>query len=486
MTAFSQPDTPFVRVFDDMPFAPRVYDDSTLLPADPEVLTALSRRVEGADLAAPPVVLPDFHHKSKMELPSSVAVATQGTIRPTLTGSSVNCGMALMSLDLEPPDERSLAAFMRAVREHYPYPTRGRRDLRVSEVIRAAGEGAGFAAERWGTPDEDIERIEESGRLDLEPYGGIERLKAELPTLAVWLACYRFGTVGPSNHFVELQRVEEIFDEQTAAELGVRQGQLTIQYHGGGGVFTGEIGRLFGRRKDYPQQIRAVNKVLKPWFHLRTARSMAQLRERLALYFRDGCPPVDLDSDEGQRLMLANSAAMNYGFAFRLATYATLRRIAAETFGGAMGRLVVDSPHNSIYPEQLESGMALVHRHNSCRAFPRERMPAGTTFAKTGQAVLLPGTHRTSSYLGVAGEDGADSLHSACHGAGSVVADLLNRGISGADPMGRSTLRFRYDDGGPTSVSQVDDQGVNAALSVLVRNGLVRPVARMRPLAVLH
>ena len=51
--------------------------------------------------------------------------------------------------------------------------------------------------------------------------------------------------------------------------------------------------------------------------------------------------------------MLANAAAMNYGFAFRMATYASLRRLAAESFGGATGRLVVDSPHNSIYEEPV-------------------------------------------------------------------------------------------------------------------------------------
>ncbi len=168
-------------------------------------------------------------------------------------------------------------------------------------------------------------------------------------------------------------------------------------------MLAGELGRLFFRRKDYPRQIKAVNAALKPWFHLRTARSYAQLRERLHLYFTDGCEPLALDSDEGQRLMLANAAAMNYGFAFRIATYATLRRLAAECFGGATGRLVVDSPHNSIYEEDVAGTDAVVHRHNSCRAFPAERMRPGTTFASTGQAVLLPGTHRTSSYLAVAG-----------------------------------------------------------------------------------
>ena len=463
-----------------------VVDDPSRLPADPQGLAALGRQVGGAGLAAPPVVLPDFHHKSKMELPSSVAVATTSTVRPDLTGSSVNCGMALIAVDSEVPDERAMERFMRAVRERYPYPTKGRRDLTTSEVVRSADQGAEFGVERWDAPPEDLERIEEGGRLDLDRYGGIDRLTSELPGLAWQLARYRFGTVGPSNHFVELQRVEEVLDPERAALLGVREGQLTIQYHGGGGVLTGEIGRLFFRRKDYPRQIRAVNLALKPWFHLRSARSYAELRQRLSLYFTDGCPPLELASDEGQRLMLANAAAMNYGFAFRVSTYAALRKLAAETFGGATGRLVVDSPHNSIYEEPVGEGTGVVHRHNSCRAYPAEMMPAGTTFATTGQAVLLPGTHRTSSYLAVAGPTSERSLHSACHGAGTVVSDHVRRGLSDTDPEGRSTLRFRYTDEAPTRASHFDDNGVNAALGVLVGNGLVTPVARMRPLAVLH
>ena len=463
-----------------------VFEDDTLLAANRDALSVVQSRVSNADLAAPPVVLPDFHHKSKMELPSSVAVATQNTVRPDLTGSSVNCGMALIALDSDDAHPRAVERFMRGVRERFPYPTQGRKDLSAHEVLRAAEFGAEFGTQRWDTPPDDLERIEEGGRLDLERYGGMDRLSSELPGLAVQLARFRFGTIGPSNHFVEIQRVEEVMDPDTAARLGVREGQLTVQYHGGGGVLAGEIGRMFGRRKDYPRQVKAVNLALKPLFHLRTARSWQQLRERLHLYFTEGCPPVSLSSDEGQRLMLANAAAMNYGFAFRVSTYASLRRLAAECFGGASGRLVVDSPHNSIYEEPVGTGTGVVHRHNACRAFTADMMTPGTTFAETGQAVLLPGTHRTSSFLAVAGSDAQASLHSACHGAGTVISDLVRRGLSAEDPHGRSTMRYRYSDSAPTEVTHFDDNGVFAALDVLRRNALVRPVARMRPIAVLH
>ena len=81
---------------------PRVFD-SEQIPAADGALADLRVTVGGADLAAPPVVLPDFHHKSNMELPSSVAVATRTSIRPTLTSASVNCGMALIALNSPRP-----------------------------------------------------------------------------------------------------------------------------------------------------------------------------------------------------------------------------------------------------------------------------------------------------------------------------------------------------------------------------------------------
>ena len=134
--------------------------------------------------------------------------------------------------------------------------------------------------------------------------------------------------------------------------------------------------------------------------------------------------------------MLANAAAMNYGFAFRVATYATLRRLAAECFGGATGRLVVDSPHNSIYEEDgrpaptpwcTGTTPAGPSRRSGCaRHHVREHRPGGAA-ARHAPHVELPRGRRPSAEA---------SLHSACHGAGTVVSQLVDRGLSSTDPLG--------------------------------------------------
>ena len=460
--------------------------DSVDCPADPAALARLREGLAEADLAAPPVALPDLHLKGDKEMPSSIAVATTSTIRPTLTSASVNCGMTLIATDLPRPDAAAVTDFYRRVRERYPYPTTYRRDLTSEEVVRCAAEGGDYAVERFGIDRTELDRVEEGGRLDVGRYGGLERVRRELPWSVLQLSRIRFGTIGPSNHFAELQEVEEILDPRAAELLGVDRGQVTLQFHGGGGSLPGELGMLFGRRKRYPRPVRIQMAVQKPLYHLGRARSIAELRLRKALYFSGECPPVDRNGAEGERLLLANAMAMNYGFAFRLSTYASLQALLRETFGRTESRLVVDSPHNSIYEEEINGESAVVHRHNAARAYPASRVPEHPIFSQIGQPLLIPGTNRTSSYLCVAGEQAASSLYSVSHGAGANVKTFVQRGLSAHDPKGRTTLRFNYSSAEPIEVPQLDDRGVDDVIEVLTDHGLVRPVARLRPFAVLN
>jgi tRNA-splicing ligase RtcB (3'-phosphate/5'-hydroxy nucleic acid ligase) len=456
--------------------------ESEEAPADPRMLERLGEGTDGAGLAAPPVVLPDFCHKAKSEMPSSIAVATAGEIRPALTDAALNCGMALMTLDIERPAASAVTQFYRQVAERFPSPPNWRRDLTSKEVLQAAIDGADFAAGRYGLSGDELDHIEERGRLDIDAYGGARRAAKEMPWLVVQMSRLRFGGIGPSTHFLELQEVEEVLDPAAAAELGIHVGQVTVQFHNGGGVLTGQLGALYAKRKSASRMLRAEMSVQRPLTHLLTPRS--GLKQRLAAYFTEGCPSVPVEGDDGRRALLATRLAMNYGFAYRMATYAELRRMAASAFG-ATASLVVDSPHNSIYEEEVGGTHAFVHRHNACRAYPAAMMKDHPVFARTGQPVLLPGTNRTSSYLCVPEDTAHRSLYTACHGTGSVISAFERSGRSGPDPLGRTTSRYRYDGTAPAAVPQLDDRGVDEALGILTGHGLVRPVARMRPFAVL-
>lgn len=450
-----------------------------------ESLAVLAEGVKNADLVAPPVVLPDFYHKHNMEMPSSIVVATRDSIRPTLTSASVNCGMALITFDSGKPTIDQITRFYDRVRTAYPFPPTTRRDLTFDEVVQCAVEGAAFAVERWNIEPEALLSIEEGGRLDLEGFGGRQRVREEIPWLVLQLSRMRFGTIGKSNHFIELQEVEEVLEPEIAGKLGVHQGQIALQFHAGGGVLTGAIGAMFGRRKGGNGLLKTIMRGQKPLHHLAGARTFSELRDRLALYFANDCPPVQRRSAEGERLMVANAAAMNYGFAFRLRTYAALREMAADCFGSA-SRLIVDSPHNSIYEEEVAGESALVHRHNSVRAYPASKMPDHPIFSQTGQPILVPGTNRTCSYLCVGSDGSEQALYSACHGTGSIIDDFATRGLSVSDPGGHTTLRFDYQQPEPKVVQHLDNRGVDEGISILTHNDIVKPVARLRPFAVLN
>jgi tRNA-splicing ligase RtcB (3'-phosphate/5'-hydroxy nucleic acid ligase) len=206
-------DDPDVRVF-----------DSPAAPADRDALERLAGQVRGADLASPPTALPDFHHEGGMESPCSIAVATLETIRPTLVNASVNCGMALIALDGGRPDDRAISEFYRQIRERLPYPSGARARVSAKDVVRASVEGSAFAVERWGVDPAELSRVEEGGMVPVESHGGPDRVRRELPWMVRQLSRLQFGVVGPTNHFIELQQVEEVLDPVAAGLLGVAPG----------------------------------------------------------------------------------------------------------------------------------------------------------------------------------------------------------------------------------------------------------------------
>ena len=272
------------------------------------------------------------------------------------------------------------------------------------------------------------------GRIDLDRYGGADRLRRELPRLVVPAgpAAVRHGRSDAITSS-SCRRSRRSSTRQTAAKLGVAAGAAdpavprrrrrahrrdrrdvrppqALPAGSARGDGGGEAAVPPGDRPARCDQLRAA-------VPARTSPTAAR---------RSRC-----DSDEGQRLMLANAAAMNYGFAFRIADLRGAAPIAARSSAARTGNWSSTRRTTRSTRKPVGGGPAVVHRHNACRAYPAELMPAGTTFAETGQAVLLPGTHRTSSYLCVAGPIARTQLllrlprrrHAS-------IADFAERGIS--------------------------------------------------------
>ncbi len=437
-------------------------------------------------LARPPVALPDLHLKPRLETPSSTATATRDTLVLGLTSPSPNCGIALAATPLGADDlnvERLDNLFERLAAALDPDDHPPTIDDATLDTILLHGAAANTKHETRNTPPAFSPDEATTNRA---------AILASVPAGFRPLARREFGLIGRGNHFLEVQIVDELLDGPTASAWGISAGQMMVMYHADSGHLGAIAGRLFAHRRKISLRGRLIEWRIKLPYHLRD-KNLVSLR-RLRYFFPLPWLPIPANSDEGRRCRWALGAAANYAFAGRLAVLETLAQALTGVWGSTASqpRLLYDAPHNGIWRERIgapsfENGHSdgtqslWVHRHNAVRVVPPSRLPADNAYQSTGHPVLLPGTERTSSYLCASGEGAAKTLHSAGHGAGHTVRALARP----LDGPARFTRVYGY---GGSSVEQrphLSDDGVNAVLHALSSHDVARPVARLRPLAVL-
>lgn len=455
---------------------------SERLPVSQDVITELVRLAAFPHLAAPIVALPDLHHKSQLECPSSVATATSGHIVLGLSSPSPNCGMTLActSLHADDVDDTGLDALFSELARRLSL-TRRSPVLSSAEVADVILRGAGAAVERYGLDPFTPDYMDQQGNTLLDCVDTEAVLEA-VPHPLCEIGGWEFGLVGKGNHFLELQVVDEIHDGAVAHGWGLERSQLVVMYHADSGHLGAFVGRLYAHRRKNTWRGRLHEWRVKLPFHLRTGK-LGRVLHRMSYHMLPRrLTPIPVDSEEGQRTLLALQAAGNYAYANRLAVLATVRDAMRAVWGDncAAPALLWDAPHNSIRRETVKGQDLWVHRHNAARVVPPSKMPADSPFVRTGHPVLLPGTDRTSSYLCVTGEGVAHTLHSVNHGAGRSALQLgcpLNNGAA--------TRLYTYERG-PTKIRpHLSDDGLEEVLAVLQAHDIARPVARLRPLAVL-
>ena len=389
----------------------------------------------------------------------------------------------LMTLDMDLPTAEAIGAFYVRIRDRYPHPPSWRRELlggrRRSLPRRRVPSSRSTAT---GSTSEALERIEARGRLDIARTGVSGACAVSCRGCPPGSSRFRFGTIGPSNHFVELQEVEEVFDEVAAARLGVRAGQMTVQYHGGGGVLAGQVGRLFGRRMKTSKYVRTQMAVQKPLYHLARAGSL-EGRSFAGRCTSPTAVPTSRFGPEGEPL----HARQRGSHELRVRVP---RCRPTPPSCGSLVRRSVRRRHPSWSTRRTtrstrrtsRTRRAIVHRHNSARAYPgvvdagRDRLRrgrSGHSHPRHPPDLLLPLRRRLRP------RTGACTRPATAPGRSSTPS--RRAGVSGPSEDGHSTLRFRYGDDDPVAVEHLDDRGVDEALAILSRNDLVRPVARMRP-----
>ncbi|OGF13178.1 MAG: RNA-splicing ligase RtcB [Candidatus Eisenbacteria bacterium RBG_16_71_46] len=417
------------------------------------------------------IAMPDAHWG--YGLPVGGVVATdpeEGVISPGAVGYDIGCGVRLLRsrltrAELAPLVERLADALFRNV----PCGVGSSGAVRVAprELERVLRDGAGWAVQRGFGTAGDLEHCEEGGVLegadpDAVSQAAHQRGRGQL------------GTLGSGNHFLEVQEVEQVYDERAAAALGIARGEVTVMIHCGSRGLGHQV---------CTDHVRDVSRKLAGWGIVLPDRQLA-------------CAP--LASPEAQAYVGAMRAAANFAWANRQCIADGVRRAFSETLGRGPAdlglSLVYDVAHNIAKFEHHETSAGrvrcLVHRKGATRAFPAGHPDVPAAYRAVGQPVLVPGDMGRYSYV-LIGSQGAMryAFGSTCHGAGR----QMSRTQAVRDTRGRDLVQelrelgvvVRYE-GRDTLREETSEAYKDVADVVRVVQGadLARPVARLKPFLV--
>jgi tRNA-splicing ligase RtcB len=417
------------------------------------------------------IAMPDAHWG--YGLPVGGVVATdpaEGVVSPGAVGYDIGCGVRLMRSRLTRADLAGKAeALADALFREVPCGVGSEGAVRVAaaELDRVLREGAGWAVKRGLGSSSDLEHCEEGGVLaDADASAVSEGAKGRGRT--------QLGTLGSGNHFLEVQEVSEVYDQDAARALGLEAGTVTVMIHCGS--------RGLGHQvcTDY---VRDVSRQLGTWRITLPDRQLA-------------CAPIA--SPEGHRYLGAMRAAANFAWANRQCIAAGVRRAFERALGrgaGPMGlTLLYDVAHNIAKFENhtVSTGAVrcLVHRKGATRAFPPGHPDVPAAYRALGQPVLVPGDMGRYSFvlLGCAGSM-QHAFGSTCHGAGrqmsrtQAVRETAGRDL--VEELRQLGVVVRYE-GRDTLREETSEAYKDAAQVVRVCEGagLSRPVAKLKPFVV--
>lgn len=349
-------------------------------------------------------IMPDVHVGYGFPVGGVMATdVEEGIISPGSIGYDINCGVRLIATNLTVKDVAPrIKELMQEILRNVPagVGSTGKLKLSKAELSEVAIKGARWAIERGFGFEEDLKHIESGGALP-----GADPSKVS--DFAFQRGSSELGTVGSGNHFVEVQYVDEIYDEEVAQKLGLELGMVTIMVHSGS--------RGFGHQVcvDY----------------LKVAKDALRKYNIDIPDMQLACMPFK--SPEGQDYFKAMNCAANYAFANRqilgFLTADTIRRFFGLSWEALGYRLIYDLAHNigKVEEHQIDRGRkkVLVHRKGATRAFPPYNPDVPPAYRDIGQPVLIPGDVGRYSFLLVGREESMRmSFGSACHGAGRLMS----------------------------------------------------------------
>lgn len=409
--------------------------------------------------------MPDVHEGYGFPVGGVCAMRVdQAVISPGGVGYDINCGVRMLTSKLHVDDFRPKLESI------------------VHELSRSVPSGAGRGSKKNALDARELETILMLGSRALLDEGTATEADLEVTESKGCLpgadaSCVsdrakhrghdQIGTLGSGNHFLEVQYVDAVFDEEAAKACGLREGAITVLIH------TGSRGLGHQVCTDYVRLMDAV-----------MARHQITLPDREL-----ACAP--LSSKEGKDYYAAMNAAANFAFANRQTITHQVRQVFERFLGkeGELG-LVYDVAHNIAKIEEHDGIRVLVHRKGATRAFGPNHPELPARYRPIGQPVLIPGSMGTASYV-LAGTESASELSfaSSCHGAGR----QMSRGAARRAVQGGEVRRELAAQGIVVRVPSAQELAEEAPLAykdvervvdVVHGAGIARKVARVRPLGV--
>ena len=387
-----------------------------------------------------------------------------GVVSAGGVGFDISCGVRTLTTGLTIADVQPVAAELSdALFSTVPAGVGSRGHIHLDQAGMEAmlTGGAQWAVERgYGTP-QDLERIEEHGAM-----------KGAKPDAVSDFAKNRqkdeMGTLGSGNHYLEVQRVAEIYNAKIAHAFGINENDIVLSVHCGSRGLGHQIGTEF----------------LKEMLLAPESRQIELPDRELA------CAPIE--SPIGETYLGAMRAAINCALANRQIITHLARQAFAEVLPQAELRLLYDVSHNTCKVEEHRtngiSKRLFVHRKGATRAFGPHHPDVPEAFQTTGQPVLIGGTMGTASYiLAGAPESEARSFGSSCHGAGRQMsrhqATKQWRGRELVDELRRQGIIIRSPSlRGVAEEAPGAYKDVSAVVDAADRAGLSRKIARLEPI----
>jgi len=418
-----------VRIYADEPLLQKMLSDRTIMQA---------RNVSSIPgIVGQSIVLPDGHEGYGFPVGGVAAMdAEEGMISPGGVGYDINCGVRLLRSNLTEQTVRSkLKDLVTDLFSSIPsgVGSKGAVKLSHSELDEVLVKGVNWAIDHGYGSSDDADVCEENGQIqNADPNKVSDKARKR--------GAPQLGSLGSGNHFLEVQKVEEVHDEEAANRMGLKEGTITILVHCGS--------RGFGHQvcSDY----------------LRVSEQ-AMTKYDINLPDRElACVPNN--SEEGDSYRKAMFAALNFAWSNRQMlthwTRKSFERVFNQSESDLEMNLVYDVAHNIAKVEKHKvdgrERKVVVHRKGATRAFPANRDEIPSRYRDLGQPVLVPGSMGTASWVLLGQPNSMDlSFGSTAHGAGRT--------------MSRSKARRNYTE--ENVKKSLNDKGI--FIKALTRDGVV-------------